>query len=83
MWLCVDGECDHKEFAEKVDVQMNALGKSSDLKRYYTQDSELFHWDGKTYAFTNQVSIGTLSILDGLLKEYRASGIAYHKSVEE
>ncbi len=37
MWLCVDGEWDHEEFAAKVDAQMNALGRSSDLKRYYRQ----------------------------------------------
>ena len=79
MWLSVDGKCDHEEFAEKVD----ALGKSSVLKRYYTQNDELLHWDGKTYAFTNQISISTLDNLNALLKEYPASGIAYCKSVEE
>lgn len=82
MWLCVDGICDHDEFASKFSEQKTSAGNLIKLNMYYTLDDELFHENDKTYAFTNQVGINTLSNIDELIKQYPACSITYTKSPE-
>jgi hypothetical protein len=83
MWLWVYGECSHNEFTAKASLLKTVQGNSYKLERYYTQDDELFHAEGKTYAFTNQVGIGNLSDLDALIKKFPTSEISYCLSPDE
>src|ERR1017187_2167239 len=53
LWLWVNGECNHEEFIAKSTELRTTQGNPYNLGRYYTEDEQLFHADGKTYAFTN------------------------------
>jgi hypothetical protein len=50
VWLAVDGSLNASEFG----VQASQVTTSYDPRRWFCEDDELVHADGKTYAFSNQ-----------------------------
>jgi hypothetical protein len=53
-WLIVPGEHDEVSFAGQAAKMRTARGAHYNMKRWFTGDDELFHINGKTYAFRNQ-----------------------------
>ena len=82
VWIWVDGDCNHDEFVERMADQKTVFGGTYNLKRYYTNDDELFHTGGKTYAFTNQVGISHLTKLDEIIKKFAKVRITYKEASE-
>ena len=54
------------EQAREIIMENDAGGKVPRTKRYFIGENELFHFDGKTYALTNQWSIGAIKSFESL-----------------
>ncbi|MCH8509748.1 MAG: endonuclease NucS [Phycisphaerales bacterium] len=53
-WLVVEGIHNAEAFADEAVKLKTARGGVYKLRRYYTDDTELFHANNKTYALSNQ-----------------------------
>lgn len=53
-WLVIDGEHDEASFTAEAAKMTTVQGKKHKMSRWFSGDEELFHIDGKTYAFRNQ-----------------------------
>ena len=58
-------------------------GGSYDPRRFFLDDDELIHFDGATWALSNQWSIASLPNLDALLAAHPDAGIHYEKRSDE
>ena len=54
VWLSVDGLIDAAEFEKRASEQAVSGGASFDRRRWFCDEGELVHANGKTYAFSNQ-----------------------------
>jgi hypothetical protein len=66
-FLVVDGNLSADDFRAKAEQMKNTWGTPYNLKRWYLEDDELFHMDGKTYGLTTQWSKYDLPSLDALI----------------
>ena len=66
-WISVEGQLTAEEFQERAATLQAKLGGSYNLRRYFCDDDQLFHVDGRTYALSNQWSINTISVVDELI----------------
>ncbi len=51
LFLQVDGKLNSNDFVRIVTEQRGAVGRSVDYPRWYCEDEDLIHFEGKTYAF--------------------------------
>lgn len=69
MFWSIEGKFSAAEFQLKAaDVKRN--GKSFDPIRYFTEENELIHEGGRTYAFSNQWGTRTFAIIESLLAQF-------------
>lgn len=76
-FLGVKGHLTGTEFREAVTHMKTTSGGSYDLRRFYVDDGDLFHSDGKTWALSNQWSIEYLPLLDQLISKYPQVQMSY------
>ncbi|MGJ5041239.1 MULTISPECIES: hypothetical protein [unclassified Bradyrhizobium] len=76
-FLSVPGQVDGPEFRKAAAEMRTPSGAPYDLKRFYTDDGDLFFSDGKTWALSNQWSIDFLPQLDQLIAKYPDAKISY------
>src|SRR5260370_19869839 len=76
-FLKVPGKCSPKEFRDKVSELRTPIGTKYSLRRFFTEDDELFFLDGVTYALSNQWSRYHLPALDKLISQYPEASISY------
>jgi hypothetical protein len=82
-FLRMDGIIKSAEFrANMIDLR-RPKGGSYDPRRFFLDDDELFHFDGATWALSNQWSIASLPNLDALLAAHPKAGIQYEKRADE
>ncbi len=65
----LDGELNDKEVYEVI-MDGYSGGKVPRAKRFFTEDGEAFHSNGKTYVLTNQWGNRTLEAVESLSKEF-------------
>ena len=58
-------------------------GAVYDARRYFLDDADLFHSDGKTWALSNQWSIDFIPDLDELISKYPEAKISYFVASQE
>lgn len=54
VWCAVDGDVDAAEFRSRAAEQASAAGATFDPSRWSCDDDDLVHFNGKTYALSNQ-----------------------------
>lgn len=81
--LEVDGICSGEEFLAKASAARKRNGNLYNLKRFFTEDSDLMHFGGKTYALSNQWSMPFLPGLEELIKSVPQQKISFHPSDKE
>lgn len=54
VWYVIEGQVSAEEFFERALLKSQAGGPGFDRRRWYCEDNELVHANGKTYAFSNQ-----------------------------
>ena len=69
-WAVADGTLSSEEFVEAMEALRESQGLSFPQKRYFCDDSDLFHIGGKTYALSNQWGTGTQSHVEKLQQKY-------------
>lgn len=58
-WMVVDGDLNSKAFIEAAREEVARRGYKFAEKKYFTDDADLFHVGGKTYALSNQWGTST------------------------
>jgi len=53
-WYVVEGQCDKASFIEKANERATNGGPAFDDRRWFCDDEELVHFEGRTYAFSSQ-----------------------------
>lgn len=76
-WVVVDGDLSGQEFESAALKNRSAESSSSEFRRFYTADDQLFHYGGKTYALTKMWGAKTLEIVDQIIEKYQLGDIKY------
>ena len=77
MFRVADGNLSVDEFvADQKTVAANG-GRVFDDSRYFCVDGELIHFNGKTYAFTNQWGQDTIRAIDNMIAAFPDVKISY------
>lgn len=71
-----DGKLNSEQFGE----QYRAAHPTDSRTRYFMKDEELFHIDGKTYAFSNQWGRITFEAVDALKTAFPELNINYERA---
>lgn len=79
IWTSVEGEYKEQEFIEAM-KSLSGPRRIHDSQRFFTADDELIHFNGKTYALTNQWGRATLKAVDRIIETIRAVDISYAPS---
>ncbi len=82
-WLTVEGECLGSDFCDKAQNKRTSRGTSFKLRRFFNNDDELFHVNGKTYALTKMWGRTTITIIDKIKAKYPELSIDYRESASE
>ena len=79
----VPGSLAGGDFRAAVSEMKTQSGATYDPRRYYFDDEDLFHSDGKTWALSNQWSIKYIPDLDELISKYPEAMISYSIATED
>jgi hypothetical protein len=77
LWRVVEGNVNSDEFLVKAQKAASEGGPAFDPGRWYYADNELFHSDGKTYAFTKMWGTRTEEGMRDLLEKYPDYDISF------
>lgn len=80
MFRVTNGQLNAAEFAARQKEDAANGGKSFEERRFYCGDDELIHFEGKTYAFTNQWGNRCIEAIDQLIKTFPDEPISYRAS---
>lgn len=76
----VDGLLDSDAFDKALAAQMIAQGRQPQTFRFFTDNSDLIHANGKTYAATKMWGRRTALAIEELLSAFPAHGISFKES---
>ena len=74
LWASAEGKLDTHQISEAIRSQ------GLDPRRFFVDDDELFHVDGRTYALTNQWGLNTLDAMEALRAAFPDLRIQYRES---
>ena len=80
MLRAVDGTLDSVGFERKLAEQLTSEGKKPQSRRFFTNDDELIHANGKTYAVIKRWGQRTTKAIDLILGKFGSYGISYGES---
>jgi len=80
MFRIADGTLSSANFIASKKADAANGGRSFEERRFYCDDGELFHYDGKTYAFTNQWGNRCVEAIDQLGGAWPDASITYRAS---
>jgi hypothetical protein len=82
-FVSVPGNLAGGDFRAAVSEMKTQSGAPYDPRRYYFDDGDLFHSDGKTWALSNQWSIRYVPDLDELISKYPEAKIRYSIAAQD
>lgn len=83
LWREAQGMLSSEQFVAAVSSELSGEGKQFDVRRFFCADNELFHLDGRTYAFTNQWGgLIATDAVEALLARYGGQDVSYQPSAE-
>lgn len=80
LWAWLDGDHNEESFRAGLEALAANGGPRLDPRRFLTDDSELLHVNGRTYAFTNQWGTNTLPAIEALRAAFPEAQISYRAS---
>lgn len=75
MFCSMDGVVSSSEFVEALKVKVDSGG----IRRYFCEDSELIHVDGRTYAISNGWGNRTFQAIENILAKFPDKGVKCEK----
>ncbi len=72
-----EGTLKSEAFIETVHERRVSEGKLFEPDRFFCQEENLVHWDGKTYVFTNQWGQSTEETIKLVIEKFPDRGILY------
>ena len=80
-WIILPGEHDKNSFM--LHANNREQGSSmSEVRRFYTEDDELIHHEGKTYAFTKMWGLSTRSKADEIIERFKMDDVQYSETTQ-
>ena len=79
-FISADGELDPIEFANAVSGARATLGRTFDPARWFCERDELIHFEGRTYAVSNQWGLGTDATFRALVSRFPQAGVTVEPS---
>ena len=76
----VEGEHDSAAFNERLAARLKEQGNKPDTSRYFADEDELIHANGKTYAITRMWDLNMTEAVDALIKQFPDARISYKES---
>ena len=80
MFRAAEGKLNSNEFVAQQQEMSLSGGRGFEAHRFFCTDDELFHHDGKTYAFTNQWGPRCIKAMDELIAAFPDERISYKAS---
>ena len=80
MFRVADGTLKSVDFITFQKADAANGGRSFEERRFYCDDGELFHHNGKTYAFTNQWGTRCIEAIVQLIETFPDEAIEYKAS---
>jgi hypothetical protein len=80
MFRSATGTLDMAAFVQRMREEEERGGKRFEERRFYCADGELIHAQGRTYAFTNQWGLHTISAIKSLIQAFPEYPITCTKS---
>ena len=77
MFRVAEGDLSVDQFVTGQQVVAANGGRVFDARRYFCVDGELIHFEGKTYAFTNQWGPHTIRAMDNMMTAFPDVKISY------
>ena len=78
---CVEGDLNAEAFESALAAQFVGEGNKPATRRYFIDDDELIHANGKTYSVTKMWGSSTVPSMDTLIERFPGYGIAYAESL--
>lgn len=73
-----------EDFVGAVTAELREQGRSFDSRRFFCDEDELFHIDGKTYALSNQWGgQQALDSVEASIAKYGTGAVTYQPSTTE
>ena len=82
MFRSVDGVKHSVNFDLEAAIQSIDGDRGYDATRFFTEDSELLHFAGRTYALTNQWGKNSAPTLDALVTHFSDRGLSYREAAD-
>lgn len=82
-WASVEGLRDSVGFADALVKQAEAGGPQLDPRRFFCADDEIFHANGRTYAFTKGWGTNTLPALEAMKAAFPKAVLQYQPNGED
>ncbi len=76
MFRSATGTLNSEQLIAALGAEASAGGKTFDFRRFYCDDAELFHVDGKTYVFTNQWGHLTQDAIEQILAAHSDGSVS-------
>lgn len=78
---CVEGDLDAAAFEPALAAQLVGRENKPSTHRYFIDDDELIHANGKTYAVAKMWGSSTVPSMEALIKQFPGHGISYAESL--
>ncbi|WP_420549855.1 hypothetical protein [Curvivirga sp.] len=78
-WIILDGEHDSANFLINENLRAKD-STNSEVRRFFIDEGELFHCEGKTYAFTKMWGKNSKSTVDEIIERFDLQYITYKAS---
>jgi len=83
LWLWVEGTLGRDAFVERAAAETKNIGKSFDARRWFCDDEDLMHINGRTYALSNQWGGSWTNAMRQLCEAFPELGITFSPTEAE
>jgi hypothetical protein len=79
-WIIVNGERDQENFLKRAEEDREPGSSSASINRFFTEDDELMHWEGRTYALTKMWGRSTRGDIDRIITKFDLEDVYYREA---
>jgi hypothetical protein len=80
LFVSAEGDLQGEAFIEAARAECARVGRAFETKRFSIRDDELIHFDGRTYAVTNQIGANLETVLTQLSEAFPFADVHWRRS---